>query len=155
MDGFVLVLCGAALAAALPGCGSSYGCGVAGQAGAGVVTEDPEKFGRLLILQALPGTQGIYGLVGLFLVLNKLVGINSAAITISQGWQIVFACLPLAIAGLVSAIYQGRCAAAGCSVVAKRPDEVGKAMIFAVVVETYAILGLLATILLLGNIKLG
>ncbi|MFH1898597.1 MAG: V-type ATP synthase subunit K [Candidatus Desantisbacteria bacterium] len=155
MDGFALVLCGAALAAALPGCGSSYGCGVAGQAGAGVITEDPEKFGRLLILQSLPGTQGIYGLVGLFLVLNKLIGINSAAITIPQGWQIIFACLPLAITGLVSAIYQGRCAAAGCSVVAKRPEEVGKAMIFAVVVETYAILGLLTTILLLGNIKLG
>ncbi|MDI6781496.1 MAG: V-type ATP synthase subunit K [bacterium] len=155
MDGFVLVLCGAALAAALPGCGSSCGCGIVGQAGAGVITEDPEKFGQMLVLQALPGSQGIYGLVGLFLVLNRLAGIDIAAITIGQGWQVVFACLPLAITGCVSAIYQGRCAAAGCSVVAKRPEEMGKAMIFAAVVETYSIMGLLVTILLLGNIKLG
>lgn len=155
MEGFALVFCGAALAAALPGCGSSYGCGIVGQAGAGVVTEDPEKFGRVLLLQALPGSQGIYGLVGLFLVINKLTGIDPATITMCQGWQVMFACLPLAITGLVSAIYQGRCLSAGCSVIAKRPEEIGKAMIFAVVVETYAIFGLLATILLLGNIKLG
>ncbi|MFQ6116317.1 MAG: V-type ATP synthase subunit K [bacterium] len=155
MEGFMLVLLGAALAAGLPGAGSAYGCGIAGQAGAGVVTEDPEKFGRLLILQALPGTQGIYGLVGLFLVLTKLAGVEISAITVSQGWRIVFACLPLMITGLSSAVFQGRVSVAGCNLVAKRPEEMGKGMIFAIVVETYAVLGLLGTILLLGNITLG
>ncbi|MBL7074644.1 V-type ATP synthase subunit K [candidate division KSB1 bacterium] len=155
MEGFMLVLLGAALAAGLAGTGSALGCGIAGQAGAGVVSEDPEKFGRLLLLQALPGTQGIYGIVGLFLILTKLAGVEVANITVGQGWQIVFASLPLAITGLSSGIYQGKVSAAGCSLVAKRPEEMGKGMIFAVVVETYAVLGLLGTILLLQKITLG
>ncbi len=155
MEGFMLVLLGAALAAALPGAGSAYGTGIAGQAGAGVVSEDPEKFGRLLILQALPGTQGIYGLVGLFLVLTKLTGVEISSITVGQGWNTLFACVPLMITGLISAIHQGKVAVAGCNMVAKRPEEMGKGMIFAIVVETYAVLGLLGTILLLGNVTFG
>lgn len=155
MEGFMLVLLGAALAAGLPGAGSAYGCGIAGQAAAGVVTEDPEKFGRLLVLQVLPGTQGIYGLVGLFMTLTKLAGVDISTITVSQGWRIVFCCLPLMITGLTSAIFQGRVAVAGANLVAKRPEEMGKGMIFAIVVETYAVLGLLGTILLLGNVTLG
>ena len=72
MEGLMLGIAGAALAAALAGTGSAVGTGIAGQAGSGVVAEDPEKFGRLLLLQALPGTQGIYGIVGLFLAIGKL-----------------------------------------------------------------------------------
>ena len=72
MLGFMLVVLGAALAAGLAGAGSALGTGVAGQAANGVVSEDPDKFGRLLVLQALPGTQGIYGLVALFMILHAL-----------------------------------------------------------------------------------
>lgn len=152
MEGLMLGLAGAALAAALAGTGSAVGTGIAGQAGSGVVAEDPEKFGRLLLLQALPGTQGIYGIVGLFLAIGKLGNLGMDAITVGQGWRVLFACLPLAITGLTSGIAQGKVAGAACGLVAKRPDEMGKGMIFAIVVETYAVLGLLGTILLLGNI---
>jgi len=152
MDGLMLALAGAALAAGLAGTGSAVGTGIAGQAASGVVAEDPEKFGRLLLLQALPGTQGIYGIVGLFLALGKLTPDFVGSMTTMQGWQILFACLPLAITGLTSGIAQGKVAGAACGLVAKRPDEMGKGMIFAIVVETYAVLGLLGTILLLGRI---
>ena len=65
------------------------------------------------------------------------------------------AALPVAITGLISGLYQGKVCAAACSLVAKRPGEVGKGMVFAVVVETYAVLGLLGTILLLQRITIG
>jgi len=155
MTGFMLVILGAAFAAAFAGMGSALGTGIAGQAAAGVTAEDPKKFGRLLILQALPGTQGIYGLVGFFLILNKSLGVDIASITVNQGWQMFFASLPLAITGLSSAIYQGYVSAAGCSLVAKRPDQMGKGIIYASVVETYAVLGLLATFLLVQRVVLG
>ena len=155
-EGLVLAILGAALSAGLAGTGSSLGVGIAGQAAAGVTTEDPSKFGKLIVLQALPGTQGIYGFIGAFFVMNKtalLTGIP-LALTVDQGWQICFACLPIAIAGLFSGIYQGMVSASGCGAVAKRPETMGKAIILAAMVETYAILGLLATILLLIRIPL-
>lgn len=152
MLGFMLVVIGAALAAGLAGAGSALGTGVAGQAANGVVSEDPEKFGSLLVLQALPGTQGIYGLVALFMIINKLSGTD---VEVGNGLAIVGAALPVAITGLVSGLYQGKVCAAACSLVAKRPGEVGKGMVFAVIVETYAVLGLLGTILLLQRINLG
>ena len=152
MLGFMLVIIGAALAAGLAGAGSALGTGVAGQAANGVVSEDPEKFGSLLVLQALPGTQGIYGLVALFMIINKLSGTD---VPVGSGLAILGAALPVAITGLVSGLYQGKVCAAACSLVAKRPGEVGKGMVFAVIVETYAVLGLLGTILLLQRISLG
>lgn len=154
MFGFVLVVFGAAIAAGLAGVGSALGTGVAGQAANGVVSEDPEKFGRLLVLQALPGTQGIYGLVALFMIINRVVGwgLDLADIPVKTGLEVLGASLPVALTGLVSGLYQGKVCAAACSLVAKRPGEVGKGMVFGVVVETYAVLGLLGTILLLQRI---
>ncbi|MBM3307616.1 MAG: V-type ATP synthase subunit K [Candidatus Eisenbacteria bacterium] len=152
MDGMMVAMAGAALAAGLAGTGSAVGCGIAGQAASGVVAEDPEKFGRVLLLQALPGTQGIYGIVAMFLAINKMVALGLGDMSAGQGWRVFFACVPVAIAGLTSGIAQGRVSGAACGLTAKRPDEMGKGMIFAVVVETYAVLGLLATILLLGQI---
>lgn len=152
MEGMMLGMAGAALAAGLAGTGSAIGCGIAGQAASGVVAEDPEKFGRLLLLQALPGTQGIYGIVGMFLAINKMVALGLGDMSVGQGWRVLFACLPLAITGLTSGISQGQVCGAACGLTAKRPEEMGKGMIFGVVVETYAVLGLLATILLLGRV---
>jgi len=153
MEGMMLAMAGAALAAGLAGTGSAIGCGIAGQAASGVVAEDPEKFGRLLLLQALPGTQGIYGIVGMFLAINKIGALlGQGDLSVGQGWRIFFACLPLAITGLTSGISQGQVCGAACGLTAKRPEEMGKGMIFGVVVETYAVLGLLATILLLGRV---
>lgn len=153
MEGMMLAMAGAALAAGLAGTGSAIGCGIAGQAASGVVAEDPEKFGRLLLLQALPGTQGIYGIVGMFLAINKIGAVLAQGdLSVGQGGRIFFACLPLAITGLTSGISQGQVCGAACGLTAKRPEEMGKGMIFGVVVETYAVLGLLATILLLGRV---
>lgn len=156
MLGFGLLLIGAALAAGLAGCGSAIGCGVVGMAASGVVSEDPNKFGRLLLLQALPGTQGIYGLVALFMIINKYTswGIAPEAVPVKTGLEVIGAALPIALAGLVSGVYQGKVCASACSLVAKRPGEVGKGLVFGVVIETYAVLGLLATILLLQRITL-
>lgn len=157
MAGFALLIIGAAIAAGLAGCGSALGCGIVGMAASGVASEDPNKFGRLLVLQALPGTQGIYGLVALFMIVSKFTrwGIEPSALPLRTGLEFLGAALPVGLAGLVSGIYQGKVCAAACSLVAKRPGEVGKGLVFGVVVETYAVLGLLATVLLLQRIAIG
>ena len=136
MSGIVFALLGVAVAVILAGMGSAYGVGVAGQAAAGVVTEDPDKFAKVLLLQLLPGTQGIYGL---------LVGFMS--MSISQGLLYLAACLPIGVVGLVSARHQGRTSVASIGIVAKKPEQFGKAMLFPAMVETYAILALLVSIL--------
>ena len=152
-NGNFLAVLGAALAVGLGGIGSAKGVGIAGEAAAGLIAEDPDKFGQTLILQALPGTQGIYGfLVGIMVMLNCGFLGGNAALTASQGMYVLAACLPCALTGLISGIHQGRVAAAGINVVAKRPNVVSKAMIYAAMVETYAILGLLISILLVINV---
>ena len=152
-NGNFLAVLGAALAVGLGGIGSAKGVGIAGEAAAGLIAEDPDKFGQTLILQALPGTQGIYGfLVGIMVMLNCGFLGGNAALTASQGMYVLAACLPCALTGLISGIHQGRVAAAGINVVAKSPNEVSKAMIYAAMVETYAILGLLISILLVINV---
>jgi len=151
--GIVFALTGAALAALMAGGGSAIGVGMAGEAAAGVVTEDPNKFGKVLILQLLPGTQGIYGLLIAFITLSQ-IGIlgGSGDISIAKGLLYLAACLPMAFVGLWSAKRQARAAVAGIQLVAKRPDQMGKSMIFAAMVETYAILALLVSILSINGI---
>ncbi|MFP4082235.1 MAG: V-type ATP synthase subunit K [Candidatus Aminicenantes bacterium] len=152
--GLTLSILGGALAAIFGGIGSAIGIGLAGQASSGVMSEDPEKFGSLLLLVALPGTQGIYGFLSAFLVILKLGLTTAAAATppAHQGWQILIACLPVALAGLVSGIHQGKVCASGVYMVAKQPKDLMKPVIMAALVETYAVLGLLITILLLNGI---
>jgi V/A-type H+-transporting ATPase subunit K len=147
-------LLGAALAVILSGCGSAYGVGVAGQAAAGVVTEDPGKFAKVLIMQLLPGTQGIYGLLVAFITLSKvgLLGGGASDLDVATGLMILAACLPIGVVGLVSAIHQGRTSVAAIGIVAKKPDQFGKAMLFPAMVETYAILALLISILAITSI---
>ncbi len=154
--GLVYAILGAALSALFAGIGSAVGVSLAGQSGSGVISEEPAKFGRVLLLQALPGTQGIYGFLGAFWVIMK-IGLlaEPMAVSTSAGLQILFACLPVALAGLLSGIYQGKVSAAGMGVVAKVPAETGKAIILSAMVETYAVLGLLATILLVNGIQVG
>ena len=147
--GIFLALLGAALAVILSGMGSAYGVGVAGQAAAGVVTEDPSKFAKVLILQLLPGTQGIYGLLVAFIALSKmgLLGGGVQAMDFATGCLYFAACLPIGIVGLVSARYQGRTSVASIGIVAKKPEQFGKAMLFPAMVETYAIFGLVISLL--------
>ena len=155
--GLMTAIAGAASAVALAGIGSAIGIGLAARSSAGVLSEDPEKFGSLLILVALPGTQGFYGFLVGFLVIMKigLVSGNIPAITPYQGLQIFFASMPVALAGLISGIHQGKVSAAGAGVVAKQAPAFMKAVILSALVETYAVLGLLGSILFLNGIKLG
>ena len=146
-----LAVLGAACAAIFAGMGSSKGVGIAGEAASGVVTEDPSKFGKALVLQALPGTQGIYGLIVAFMVINNM-GLFSGTVktfTMAQGLYYLIACLPIAIVGFYSGIKQGRVAASGMNILAKRPDDFGKGIIAAALLETYAIFALLVSLLLI------
>ena len=151
--GVVLALLGAVLAALLAGAGSAVGVGRAGEAAAGVVTEDPSKFGKVLILQLLPGTQGIYGLLIAFITLSQ-IGIlgGDSNISLAKGILYFRACMPMAIIGYWSALMQSRASIACIGLIAKRPDQLGKAIIFPAMVETYAILALLVSILAVTGI---
>lgn len=155
--GLFFAILGAALAVGMSGIGSARGVGLAGEAGAGLLSEKPEMFGKVLILQILPGTQGLYGFIIALLVINNigLLGGEIAAITTEQGLAILAACLPIAITGYLSAIYQGRVAASGISLIAKQPTQVGRGMTLSALVETYAILTFLVSLLAVSNISVG
>ena len=152
-----LALLGAALAAGMSGWGSAKGVSLVGEASAGMLSEDPSKFGKALSLQALPMTQGIYGLVAAFLVVYR-IGLFSeqpAILTVDQGAYFFMACVPYMIVGYASAIRQAKVSAAGINLISKRPDELGKAITSAALVETYAIFALLITMLLIFNAPVG
>ena len=154
--GLALALAGAAIAVVLGGIGSAVGVGLAGQAGAGVTTEHPEKFGKVLVLEALPGTQGIYGFLVGFLIL-LFTGVLTGApkeIALAQGWQLFFACIPAGFACLFSGLHQGKVSAAGMNMIAKDASQMGKAIVLSAMVETYAVLGFLVSALLIFFIKL-
>jgi len=147
--GVIMATFGAGLAIIMAGIGSIVGIGYPGRAAAGVLSEDPTKFGRLFLLVVLPGTQGFYGFVAAFLIIGNIARVA----TLTQGMQLFFAALPVAFTGLLSGIYQGKVCAAGVSLVAKRPREAMKGVIFAAMVETYAVLGLLITFFLNNSIE--
>ena len=151
--GMVLALIGAALSTILAGIGSAWGVGMAGQAAAGVTAEKPDLFAKVLILQLLPGTQGIYGLLVTFITLSRIGVLGGTAVSdTNTGLMYLFACLPIAVCGLISAYHQARTSVASIGVVAKDPDQFGKAMLFPAMVETYAILALLVSSLAVTNI---
>lgn len=154
-NGLVLAIIGAALAALLAGIGSAKGVSLVGEAASGVVSVDPSKFSKVLVLELLPGTQGLYGLIAAMFILLRtgVLGGSAAALTLQQGLGFLAASLPIAVVGLISGIMQGRTAAAGVSITAKKPDHNGKAIIMAAMVETYAILALLISVLMILNIS--
>lgn len=156
LSGLSLSLLGAFLAVGLSCVGSAKGVGMVGEAGTGLLTEDPNKFSQVLILQVVPGTQGLYGFVTWFFVLNKLgmLGGTPTEVSLQVGMSILMASLPMALGGLLSAIAQGRVCAAGVSLISKRPEHMFKSVLMAIVVEFYAILSLLASLLMISNIPL-
>ena len=151
--GIGLAFLGAALAVGLCCVGSARGTGITGEAATGVLSENPEHFSKCLILQVIPGTQGLYGLVIWFFALYTMGAFSGGILplTITQGLTIFVSCLPMAMGGWRSAIYQGRVAASSINMAAKQPNDWSKGIILCVVVEFYAILSLLASILLLMN----
>lgn len=153
--GIVFALTGTVVGALLPGIGSAIGVGMGGEAAAGVVTEDPGKFSKVLILQLLPGTQGIYGLLLGFIMLSGIgvLGGGYAGMSVAKGLLYLAASLPLAIVGPWSAIRQARASVASINLVSKRPDQFGKSMLFPAMVETYAIFALLLSILAVSGVN--
>ena len=149
--GLALALLGAGLAAVLPGIGSAKGTGIAGEAGTGLLCQDPSKFGKVMILQVIPGTQGLYGLVVWFFAIFSmgLLGGDGSVfdMSVQEGLRYLAACLPMALGGLFSAIAQG-----SINILAKKPDDWSKGMVLCITVEFYAILSLLASMLMIINI---
>ena len=154
--GLALAISGAVVAALFAGIGSAKGVGLVGEAASGVVSVDPSKFSKVLILQLLPGTQGLYGLLTAILMLSRIgvLGGGAVDLTVSQGLMFLAAGMPIGIVGLFSGIAQGKTAAAGVGIVAKKPEHSMKGVIMAAMVETYAILALLVSILIVYNIAI-
>ncbi len=150
MTGITLAVIGAALAIILAGTGSAIGVAVAGRAGTGVLSEKPELFGRVLVLQALPGTQGIYGfLVGILILVEVgLLGEEVLDVSVVNGWLLLLSGAIIGVVGLTSAIFQGKTAASSILMTSKRPEMSARGMTMTALVETYAILGLLVAILI-------
>ncbi|MDR1101551.1 MAG: V-type ATP synthase subunit K [Clostridiales bacterium] len=155
-NGLAWAILGAGMAVIVTGLGSSKGVSMVGQAAGAVIIDDPSKFGPLLLLQALPGTQGIYGLLAAFLVLLQtgVIGGGAGNISFVTGIMFFLACLPITIIGYVSAILQAKVAISGVHIVSKHPSEAAKGMTLAAMVETYAVLALLVSVLIIMNIKL-
>jgi V/A-type H+-transporting ATPase subunit K len=149
-SGASLAIIGAGLAVFLSGMGSAKGVGLAGEAVMGLTTEEPSKFGKALVLQILPATQGLYGFVVAFMMLMKMGILEGTYVdlTISQGMYYLVAALPVGIIGYFSAIKQAKVSVSGINMISKRPDQLGKAITAAGLVEFYAILGLVISIIL-------
>ena len=147
-SGNTLALLGGVLSAIIAGLGSAKAVRMVGSTAAGIMNEKPELFGKMVILQALPGTQGIYGLLVWFFVMNFAGFFNGTAnLSIYQGLLYFLACITMAVVGYLSATHQAKVACDGAVMVSKNPGEQSKAIILAAMVETYAIFALLVSVL--------
>jgi V/A-type H+-transporting ATPase subunit K len=151
----VLVALAVALAVGIPGIGSAIGVSATGVAAAGLVSEDPKKFSRAFILEILPGTQGFYGFIAGMLILigTRLLGGTDVSLAAGMGMAALVSAIPAVLQGFTS-YYQGLVATSGVAAIAKREETFGSCVLMAVMVETYAILGFLATFLLLLSLGL-
>ena len=147
--GVIFGAIGVILAVLLSGIGSSRNVGRIGEAASGLMIEQPEKFVSSLILQLLPGTQGLYGFVIAIMALGSL----NANMALGEGLYLLLACMPVAVAGWITANYQGKVALAGINLVAKNGEQSTKAIIFSVMVETYALLAFVISIMLVNAVS--
>ena len=149
--GQTLAFVGIFLAVFLCCTGSAKGIGIVGEAGAGLLTEDSDKFPQILILEIIPTTNGIYGFVAGMLIMVKmnLFSGDMIMLTLNQGALVLVSCLPIAIVGYLAAIMQARIVAGVVGVVAKRPEDLGKGILIAVMVEFFTIIALLVSIMLI------
>ncbi len=144
--GFVMAMIGVALCVILCGIGSAIGLYKTGSAAAGVLGEDPKKFGKVLVLVLLPATQGIYGFI-IGIIASSTV---ADGLTLSQGWALFGAVLPMAVSGLLTGIFQGKSAVNCIYAVGKQESLGGKLIIYPAMIEFYAILGLIISIMLVA-----
>jgi len=148
-SGIVFGGLGVALAVIMSGIGSARGVGLVGEAASGLMIDEPEKFGRSLVMQLLPGTQGLYGFVIGLLAIQQL----SVSMSLAHGLYILMASLPIAFVGWKSAIFQGKVSAAGITILAKNEAETTKGIIYSVMVETYALLAFVISLILLTTVS--
>ncbi len=146
--GYTIALIGVALCVLLCGIGSCIGLYKTSTAAAGVLGEDPKKFGKVMVLVLLPATQGIYGfIIGIIASGNLVPGMSTA-----MGWAIVGATLPMTFSGLLSAFFQGKSAVNCIYAVGKQESLSGKLIVYPGMIEFYAILGLIISIMLVGGV---
>ncbi|MFH1518761.1 MAG: permease [Pseudomonadota bacterium] len=147
--GVSLAIAGGMAAVMFGGWGSACGLRHAGAQTAGALAEKPELFGKLLVLTALPGTQGFYGLIGAIIIALKTGLIaGKPAVTTPQGIALFATGFGLGVVLCISAINQGQTSAACISLTARKPEEGGRSILFPALVETYAVVALLAAILM-------
>lgn len=149
ITGNIWAILGATVAFLVAGIGSCIGMGRAGQAGAGVLTEEPGRFGAVMVLQATNSTQAIYGFVVAFLILAK---ITVEPLSVENGLMLFAAAIPTGFVGLISAIYQGRITVAGMQMIAKRGEAMGRAVTLILMAEMFAIIALIVSILIIGKV---
>ena len=147
--GLVFALLGMALVVIIPGYNSGVGVGMVGEATTGLLMDEPEKFGKSLILQMMPASQGLYGFVIAIMTLSRL----RVDMGLQEGLYILVACVPMTIVGGPTALAQARVAVAGVQLLARNEDEMTKNVIYAVMVETYALLAFVSSIILLNQVN--
>lgn len=130
----------------LAGAGSAMGTAIGAMATVGALKKRPESFGSYIVLSALPGTQGLYGFAGFF-ILQDLITQN---MTVLQGAGILGGGLALGLAGLFSGMFQGRVCANSIDSIGSGNDVFGRAMILAVFPELYAIIAFASLFLIRG-----
>jgi V/A-type H+-transporting ATPase subunit K len=152
-SGYIWAAIAVCVAMILPGIGSALGVGMAGRAAAGVSAEDPEKGGSCLIFELLPATQGLYGFViAMFIaVFSGILNGSVMQLSTELGRSFFYASLPIGVVGLVSAYFQSRVCCAGIGIVAKQGNG-GMGITFAIMVELYAILALIISILMVVGV---
>ena len=142
--GYIIGIIGIAVCVLACGIGSAFGLYKTGSAAAGVLGEDPKKFGKVLVLVLLPATQGIYGFIIGIICSSSLVETMTAA----QGWALFGAVMPMAVSGLITGILQGKSSANCIYAVGKQESLGGKLIIYPAMIEFYAILGLIISIMI-------
>lgn len=155
MDGISLAVIGALFSIVLAGLGTLIGTFFVASGGAGLVSEKPKAFGPILLISALPSSQGIYGFLAAVLILQQagLLGQELSLISYESGMALLLASLPVGILGLISGTLQGKALQSGIRIIANNPSEVGKAVILGVLIESMAVFGLLLSILIITNIS--
>ena len=147
--GYAIAMAGIAICVILCGVGSAVGLYKTGSAAAGILGEDPKKFGKVLVLVLLPATQGIYGFIVAIIASGGLSATNpDAIVSTAEGWAVFGQVMPMAISGLISGFFQGKAAANCIYAVGKQESLGGKLIIYPAMIEFYAILGMLISIML-------
>lgn len=148
-SGIIFAALGMSLAILIPGIGSAKGVGMVGEAASGLMTEQPEKFGQSLIIQLLPASQGLYGFVIAIMTLARL----TMAMSLQEGLFIFVACLPMAIVGYPSALAQAKISVDGIALLASDGEQMTKTIIYTVMVETYALLAFVSSLIMLNTVQ--